>query len=211
MNGFMNHNRLTVPLPVERGDPIVVVFPGEVLDRLANTCFRGRDSPLAGNFCRFDTADELLADPEFAGQLAEQIRRIVRDADDGNRRGISARLTIYFDKAVGWASTALKTEFDLETETDEYCPNEYTVVRRVKRSLADEHPAPATFDITLSVWLTESAKGWRCTVHSIYPGPDIGPLSPPKHMRGGPPLDITKTEHMVMFDWNHPGKPISTR
>lgn len=157
------------------GAPCAIVMRAKTVQRLAQTCFRGKDRPLSGNFARWDNFREMLEDRLVHNAIVADILKNVEDSGD-MLEAKHFRLTFcHVANGIGWSST---TRHDFESAaTEEFRPNRCSTARRVPLHRKDIE-APLTDRITLVYELKfERSVGWVAVVHTIYPGEDVGVLS----------------------------------
>lgn len=171
--------------------------------RLAGTCFRGRDLRRAGNLCRWEHAGEMFADERFRARLFEEVARGIRGVD--LRDPVTITLTVDYGYAVGWASTN-RHDAAIAAACETFSPNRRTVALRVKRG--EPFLAPATSLVTLVIEFGKNRRGLTAKIHTIYPGPYVGQLRATEPGESEP-VDVTKRENVVFFDWNHDGEPLA--
>lgn len=171
-----------------RTPEIVFVVRNRTEDRLKKRCFR-IDTKRAGLFDRWSSAETLLRDPAILRGLAADVLECWNDGGVG----LTYSVQITCDRSVGWASTMPSDDidfYDLECfELGRGCALRVKLDRQHLR-------APRTDDVTIVYELKEEYGHPTAVVHSIYPGPDIGPLEG----------NITEREGVVFFDWDHPGQ-----
>jgi len=171
---------------------VYIVVRRQTKERLAKTCFRGTDKPLAGNFSIWNDIYDLFANPTV-------IQDFIHDADEAVREqswGTNS-VSIKLDSPVGWAGTDDVARYRLE-DLESFQPNRRSCALRVRQDRLDLK-APQT-DLLTIVYELRHEQDFKesriiLIVHSVYPGHDIGEL-------GG---DITFREKCVFFDWSHPG------
>lgn len=175
----------------------------DVERRLRNDHFRGRDLRRAGNVCRWEHLDAAFEDAQFRVLLIEAVANQLRGvALTGRAREL--RVTVRYPRPIGWAGTA-PYEKALADTYDDYRPNDRTVALRVRRGAAQRAPGTNLLTVVLGV---SRRDGIHANVLTAYPGPDIGPLRP--SAGEADPVDITKREGIVFFDWNHEGEPLAS-
>lgn len=179
-------------------------IPSHQERRLAGTCFRGRDLRRAGNFCRWEHADAMFDDEAFRARLFEQAARAIRGVD--LRDPVTRSVTVGYPDPVGWAGTRPYNSAHVASY-EEFAPNRHSVGLRVRRG--EPILAPATLLVTLVIEFRKARDGLSAIIHTVYPGPDIGPLRPTEP-GATEPVDITKRESVVFLDWNHDGEPLAS-
>ena len=165
----------------------IAVRPEQV-KRMSNTCFRGIDHRLAGNFCRWASSEDLFAEEQMLAWFLEDIQRNL------NALEMTHSMEIDTGTTVGWSSTDDQNKY-LAEELEDYQPNRKSTALRVKRETGIL--APTTTLVTIVYFMKREPDGIVVNIGSIYPGKDIGRLKD----------DITKCKQCVFFDWNHPGAP----
>lgn len=171
------------------------------IDRLARTCFRGKDLALAGNFALWNDFWDMMQDEVVEDELLCEALEVVEDLQQSGKtykRG--HRFTFDHDVEVGWSSTLPISELNGSPATEPFMPNKSTQAVRV----ADKHVlAPSTKAITImfDVKVDDRADGWVIFVKTIYPGEPVqlGYEAAPK---------VIDPSEAVFFDWEHPGEPI---
>ena len=172
--------------------------------RLAGTCFRGRDLRRAGNLCRWEHADEMFEDRRFLDRLFDQVARAVRGVD--LRDPATMTVTVGYGDTVGWASTR-PHDPAIAAACESFAPNRRTVGLRVRRG--EPFLAPATQLVTLVIEFGKGRHGLTAKIHTISPGPYVGQLRATEPGEAEP-VDVTKRENVVFFDWNHEGEPLAS-
>ncbi len=184
------------------GERMFLIFPRPTRERLATTCFRGRNVCRAGNFFAWERFEALFHD--LRDDIIDSARETIRE--DGNFLVMNpgAKLCdsfeIEYETPVGWESTDALERYR-EDELVPFRPNDRSYGQRVRDELADRRPAPLTPFVTfIADFRREPHKKspdpvWFIFIRSIYPGRDIGELKD----------DITVREKVVFFDWEHPG------
>jgi hypothetical protein len=170
------------------GSPVVMIVRQITEERLVKTCFRGIDVKLAGNFLRWNSSFELLSDAHVKYMF-------IRDIDEAFRNNSwNNSVCIEYGLPVGWSGTDDVSKYS-QSDLEDFEPNRRSRASRVRLDRRDLL-APKTDLLTIVYELKREETGYIvAVVHSIYPGKDIGEL------RG----DITQSEQVVFFDWNHPG------
>lgn len=179
-------------------------IPSHQEGRLAGTCFRGRDLRRAGNFCRWEHADEMFGDKAFLGRLFEQVARSIRGVD--LRDPVTLTLTVGYGDTVGWASTRPRNPA-IAAACETFSPNRRTVGLRVRQG--EPFLAPPTSLVTLVIEFGKGRHGLTAKIHTIYPGPYVGQLRATEPGETEP-VDVTERENVVFFDWNHEGEPLAS-
>jgi len=165
---------------------VIVRTPTQV--RLAGTCFRGPAHKVGGNFHRWHSVEELLADRNVFTAFCEDVSERIQQDDFQTHS-----LCVEYRFPVGWASTAPRKNY-LRRDLEKFHPNRRSSAFRVRLSRTNLL-VPETMNLTLVYELKKDDRGIAAVIYSIYPGDDIGELYE----------DITKREKIVFFDWNHPG------
>lgn len=174
--------------------------------RLSRERFRGRDLRKAGNFCRWETVDELFADEEFVRNLAGECRDEL-EGKDLSRKSTTRYVTVPYPNPVGWSCTDDISKYRENGDALEpFRINEWVVGTRVKRTCRFL-PAPKTSLVTLSIEFEKARDGIRATVLTVYPGPSIGRLRPDQRTDQH---DISRREGVVFFDPTHDGERLAS-
>lgn len=179
------------------GTPVFLAIPQEVADRLATTCFRGRDKALAGNFSRYDRYRDFILDMEVSVRLTKTVYKAILERPGKDK--FNLRSSIELPMYVGWSSTADLSLFQPH-ELEPFELNSRVTAWRVKDRTID---APLTKTITFAMCFRRDDHVWRVSFHTIYPGKDVGRLVPLNGAR-----DISERSHQAFFGWDHPGEPI---
>lgn len=173
--------------------------------RLSRERFRGRDLRKAGNFCRWETVDDLFDDKEFLEKLAGECQDAIEGIDLGRRRP-TRYVTVPYPDPVGWSCTDDIAKYrENRGDLEPFRINPWSVGTRVKPSCR-YLPAPKTSLVTLAIEFEKARDGIRATVFTLYPGPSIGRLRP--DARTDEP-DISKRERVVFFDPSHDGERLA--
>lgn len=184
-----------------QGLSFVVRTDAETDKRLATTCFDSlAGHPYAGRFALWKSLQEAFMDTAFLAAFLEFALPVFRTL--GKNGAYSLRMTLVFGFAVGWESTASRTDF-APSELEPFRPNDRTTALRVT-STASRY-APRTNLVTLACRFTAGPKGKACDVYTIYPGSDVGSLSE----RHGRPSDFTARTGRVFFAFEQPGESLS--
>lgn len=170
----------------------IVVRHGTV-ERLSGTCFRGRDRALAGNFSRFERAEDVFNEEEILTELLDGILWEIQEMRDEKSRNMTFSRTVDFGAPVGWESTDRAERYPAEA-LEPFKPNRNSNALRVKLERGDIR-APVTNLITFVFQIRKENYEWTVIIHSMYPGEDIG------NLKG----NVTKRENRVFFSWEHPG------
>lgn len=167
---------------------ISIVVRPETSARLQGTCFRPGDEARAGNFIHWRGAIGIFVTNSICDEFAKKV--LIHSVDGPGTYSI----TIDCHAPIGWSGTDDVEEYHAD-DLEPHKPNRNSSVLRVIR---DRHHllAPLTSLITFVYELKWESGGPVAVIHSIYPGPDIGPLDG----------DLTTTRNIVMFDFNHPGE-----
>ncbi len=173
---------------LQNGQEARIVIPEKTLRRLDTTCFRGAHLELAGNFHRWEWADDFMDDKSILDQLTIQISEALIAGDIGTNS-----VTLAYGSAVGWASTSPLAGFRPE-DLEAFQPNRRSTALRVRPDRVHLR-APQTSELTVIFELRLEEERPVGVVHSIYPGQDIGELNG----------DVSAREEIAFFDWKHPG------
>lgn len=173
------------------GAALNIILGHETGKRLRNTCFRGRNKRLAGNFFLWSHPEEPFSNFIVRGAFLESVSRLANSDQTGQQiSSVTARCS----EPVGWESTAPLSDYG-DNVLEEFAPNRKSRALRVKPE-CKFMPAPLTRRVTLVYTLhAEEGRGWVAIIRTLYPGVNIGEL------KG----DVTRRERRVFFDWNHPG------
>jgi hypothetical protein len=182
--------------------PLKIITDRFQTERMEQTCFRGKDLALAGNFALWNDFWEMLQDEIVEDELLCEALEIIEDLQRSGetcKRGY--RFTFEHDMDIGWSSAVPIGDMKGNPRTEPFSPNRWTRAVRV----TDEHTlAPSTKMITMAfdIKVDDRADGWVVFVKTIYPGESVqlGYEETPK--------DIDPSE-VVFFDWDHPGEPIT--
>lgn len=157
--------------------------------RLGNTCFRGPNKALAGNFFAWVNMRTFLNDLRVNQQIMSALR-VINLGETSETHSIEMNL----DHPIGWSSTDELDKYPQE-DLEEFRPNRHSTGLRVKTS-CQKHRAPKTSTLTIVFEFKDEGDSFVAVIHSVYPGIDIGELDG----------DVSKRENVVFFDWNHPGE-----
>jgi hypothetical protein len=148
----------------------------------------------------------MFRDNSFLNRLVNEVVRKIHGIDLRNPR--SFEIMVEHTILVGWTSTApFSVEEDASGAYEVFKPNHYSTGLRVKRDRQDIL-APSTREISLTIECWKARDGIHARIHTLYPGPHIGPL---RQRFGNDPsgvADILDREGVVFFDWNHAVEPI---
>lgn len=156
--------------------------------RLLTKCFRGTTLPLAGNFLRWGSAEELFRDREVMEHFLAELDELWSKRDFG-----TSSVSIVHSMPVGWESTSALQNY-ADGDLEEFDLNRRSCGLRVKPSRTDLL-APQTNELTIVFEFKSEDDKAVAIVHSIYLGSDVGELDG----------DVTDREKRVFFDWSHPG------
>lgn len=156
-------------------------------ERLQGTCLRGKGRPLAGNCSLWDRPYELLRalGPHLVAHVDEEWE---------STRGGTHRHTITFPHAVGWSSTEDLDRFD----ADDLVP--FKLSEHARGLRLPDHAAvqaPLTSELTV-VYKLKKKRLPQVVIHTVYPGPDVGPLQG----------DVSRRMLVAFFDWDHTGEQL---
>ncbi len=186
---FAKEKKLYIPTTLSDQTICPIIIKAKTEARLAKTCFRATDSPLAGNFIHWRTAGEVFRNREVTDMFTEELSDVWKNKDFG-LHGVTLELS----QKIGWENTD-KSENYSSNELEWFKPNRKSSAMRVKTSCTDIL-APQTYDLTIIYQFMFFNEKPKVFIHSMYPGYDIGELSG----------NITKREKRIFFDWNHPGE-----
>jgi len=172
---------------------ILIICPIQTERSLTGSCFREKGRSLAGNFCEWNTVDDVFNDDLFRAEFLEEIEMMVRN-EAFNKHSV----TISHDVKLGWESTDDITQFDPE-ELECYKPNDHSQSLRVINPNRMDRKAPLTNKVTIVYYLDLQGGKPRVTIESLYPGIDIGELEG----------DITGREGRVLYGWTHAGEQLT--
>ncbi len=178
------------------GKSLRLILPAHDRERLSGTCFRGRHVAEAGNFFRWSSFRDMVADELFTDLFGDVLTDMVEENVGSLAKGFGEPLTLPCAEPVGWTS-ALPRELVNGARLVLKRLNDRATMMAV--ALDDrEHPAPRTNLVSMTLTICEDFKRESdlvAIVHTIYPGPHLGVL------RG----DITAVKGFVLFDFHHPG------
>lgn len=177
----------------EQGWHLKLIMRKETRDRLAQTCFRGKDAVCAGNFLRWASIEEMLEDPEVLRLLVIELAKEIKGKPQEGTLGIE----VVCRKFIGWASTAPRKNYE-KSELEPFKPNRHTNAMRVKKGR--DILVPLTKRVTIIMELKREGRDWAAVIHSVYPGKDVGKLTG----------NITEREGVVFFGWNHQGATVNS-
>lgn len=173
---------------IPNGPELAIIARHQTEDRLAATCFRGRDKKLAGNFSCYDSVDAVFADPlvfkQFVGAVESDVTENMFQTNS---------ITINHTENIGWESTDLLDDYDLDM-LEPFNPNRKSSALRVRLDRTDILATRAD-KLTIVYELRREGRNLAAIIHSIYPGEDVGEICG----------NITERENRVFFDWGHPG------
>ncbi|HRH27011.1 MAG TPA: hypothetical protein PLZ99_02530 [Parcubacteria group bacterium] len=166
-----------------------LVVRDKTIERLKNTCFRGPNLALAGNFLAWVNMKAFLNNSRVIQEILSEAREI-------NLVGFSLTrsIEVNLDHPIGWSSTAELDKYPQE-DLEEFFLNRHATALRVKMG-NHKYKAPKTNTVTIVFEFKDEGDSFVIVIHSIYPGIDIGELNG----------DVSKRENVVFFDWNHPGE-----
>ena len=171
------------------GRNAIIICLARTEERLAGTCFRGKEKKLAGNFHLWESAEDVFADESVSTALAEEIDDLVENQDFGTHS-----VTVTHSADVGWESTDNFPLFNSD-ELEEFYPNNRSHALRVINPSKLGRKAPRASEVTFVFNLAMQRGELKVTIVSLYPGIDVGELVD----------DITTREQRVFYDWEHPG------
>ncbi len=166
-----------------------IVVRSTTKNRLDTKCFRGTSEVLAGNFCLWNSAEELFSDREVMGHFLAELDEMWLAQNFGTHS-----VGVVYPTHVGWESTSPLKNYD-EKDLEQFDLNRQSWGLRVKPASIDLL-APQTNELTIVYEFKSEDDRPVAVVHSIYPGKDIGELYG----------DVTDREQRVFFDWFHPGQ-----
>ncbi len=167
--------------------PVAIIMRQSTRERLAQTCFRGYEYRLAGNFYSFNSAFELFRNKNIVDGLVEDAKKAIEANAPVNSFSIDC------EARIGWASTEILEKYPPEA-LERFNLNRKSTALRVKLDRKDLM-APWTQVVTVIYEIRPEDKIVALVIHSAYPGEDVGELLG----------DVTLREGRVFFDWNHPG------
>lgn len=171
-----------------KGLPVLIGVRRMTKERLYGTCFRGSAIKRAGNFFRWTTAAQLLNDENILFNLLDEADLLWDKKDFGTHS-----VEITHPDIVGWEST---TDQELAADAiEEVRLGRNGSGMRLKPNRIDVL-APLTQKLTIIFEFKPVGNSASMTVHSVYPGCDVGELMG----------DVTAREKRIFFDWNHPGE-----
>lgn len=173
---------------LKSGVGVAIVVRRTTEERLWTKCFRGIALPLAGNFLRWCTAEDLFRDAGVMEHFLAELDELWSKQEFG-----TSSVSIVHSMPVGWESTDALENY-AEDDLEEFHLNRKSWGLRVKTSRADLL-APKTHEFTLVFEFKSEGGEAVAVIHSIYPGSDVGELDG----------DVTDREKRVFFDWSHPG------
>lgn len=193
------------------GDVLIVVSTHDE-ERLARTCFRPKDRPLAGNFLHWKSAQDLFEDRHVVTSFLDRVMSDLPTIEswglvsertydwDGCSRPIYHRysFSLPMPSLIGWSSTGWFSHYEKDA-LEPFRPN-----RRTRGALAIKADrtdifAPWACQVTFSVEAERRFGHLSILVKTIYPGPDIGGLYG---------KNFTERTGHVFFPWDHPGHPM---
>lgn len=179
--------------------PVHVIVRKTTEDRLNGTCFRGQPIERAGNFMMWSSMNELLCDPLVRPQFIAEVSEILLSEVDVHEDGSSEQIsfTIDVERPIGWSSTESADHFTNLSELEIFQPNRHSLALRVRRE-ENGRKAPLTSLVTFVCECKYENDIATAIIHSVYPGDDIGRLDG----------DLLVREHIVFYDWDHPGRPL---
>ncbi|MES2994799.1 MAG: hypothetical protein V4681_02100 [Patescibacteria group bacterium] len=170
------------------GIRVAIVVRRTTEERLWTKCFRGTALPLAGNFLRWCSADQLFSDCEVVEHFLTELDELWSKQEFG-----TSSVSIVHSMPVGWESTGALQNY-ANDDLEEFHLNRRSWGLRVKPGRTDLL-VPKTNELTLVFELKSEGGEAVAVVHSIYPGKDVGELD----------SNVTDREKRVFFDWEHPG------
>jgi hypothetical protein len=171
------------------GIGVTIIVRHTTEERLRTTCFRGTSLNRAGNFSRWDSAEDLFRDGVVLTQVLAELDGAWEDRDFGTHS-----LCVKHPLFVGWESTDVLTNYQLD-DLERFDLNRKSwglCVKACRTNLL----TPRTTELTIVFQLKSEYRKPIVVVHSIYPGSDVGELNG----------DVTNREKRVFFSWNHPGE-----
>jgi hypothetical protein len=171
--------------------PISILLNDATWNRLKDTCFRGTNKALAGNFSKWHNHNEMFCKPE--NFIREQL---LADADEAIKKHTRTNsFSIHFGEYIGWSSTENRGQHSAMW-LEQFNINKRATGYRVKTDWQNIL-APKTMILTIIYEVKYEDDQIVLIIRSMYPGPDIGELIG----------DVSALENIVFFDWNHPGEP----
>ena len=172
----------------QNGGTVAIIAQKYTERRLQNTCFRGPERRLAGNFLRWRNLVQVLNDGIVLGQLMEAVENAILENERQNS------LTVDYPEPVGWSSTDRLERYRPE-DLEPFKLNKRSTALRLKADRT-HLAAPSTSFLTIIFEASLHDKPPAVVIRSVYPGEDIGELDG----------DLTAREKCVFFDWSHPGE-----
>ncbi len=179
--------------------------------RLSRERFRGRDLRRAGNFCRFETLNDLFQDEEFIDKLAFECMGVLQGVD--LKKSTSAfYIEVEYSGFVGWSCTDDLANYQHRFDTLEPYQVNFTCHGLRVRPECTHVLAPKTKIITVACQFQKWPNGIGAIVRTLYPGPSIGPLRPDSKdlWSCNNLVDLSKREQIVFFDPQHPGERLAS-
>ncbi len=176
--------------------PATIIIRPEVYKRLRETAFRGPRLACAGN-TRFKSPRECLAHPVVRFTLLRHALNAILAHEDTGASLNRLRVEISLETVTGWS-----TNIDINDLTSRYSlkivkPNAHAAGHMVIPERSNIL-APTTLTLLIIYRVTfDPSTGWKLTIGTIQPGPDIGPL------RGN-----LSAQGIILLHPENPGVPI---
>lgn len=152
--------------------PLCIVMDTYHVNRLARTCFRGKDLKKAGNFCRWNSIREFICDDEVQDQLFPELLESIQEMSTRPLERRTYTLSIELENPVGWSATLPSSMLPADALFVPFHPNEYT-----DAFLLEDHAfkAPLTHEITIVCEIDYFANRnfWVVAIKTIYPGESV--------------------------------------
>jgi hypothetical protein len=181
--------------------PIRLICRDETRERLAATAFRGKDRPLAGNFSRWASIDEMLDDREVRADCAENFIEAL-DELYADYRKLGLKWDRFWHenecmRTIGWSSTIPFDQLAEDVPLDEFRLSANAHGLRVRRT-SGRILAPLTEAYTLRYDVRFESDAWAVVITNAYPGLCIDLVDG----------DVSRREGIAFFDRQHPGEPL---
>lgn len=188
---------------LDNNENVCLHYPENTESRLCDTCFRGKDESLAGNFFLWESFEEMRSCAAFREQLESSVIEAIHeymetDPEEGHFEE-STEIECGFE--VGWSSVTSPEGFEAD-ELEPFNLNKHVTGLRVRGTCPKDAPRTSIVTVVYSLYHSFEKKNWSAVIRSIYPGTDVGILRPTGGVK-----DLTVREGVVFFDWKHPGSP----
>lgn len=175
---------------LKSGIGAAIIIRRSTEERLSTKCFRGTSLAFAGNFLRWNSADELFRDREVMQLFLAELDEVWSKQEFGTH-GVNIACT----SPVGWEGTDDAKKYE-ESDLEDFNLTRRSWGKRVHLSRQDLL-APKTSELTIVYEFKSEDDQAVSIIHSIYPGIDVGELDG----------DMTGREQRIFFDFSHPGEP----